>query len=79
MWPVDDTGRNSVSPSIIARIIASKIDIARSGGEGQVIQCLESFQTIVLIRLTDLLFCWLVQNGNNFYNEASHNDDRAER
>jgi len=27
MWPVDETGRNSVSPSTMAKMIASKIDM----------------------------------------------------
>jgi hypothetical protein len=27
MWPVDETGKNSVMPSIMARIIASGIDM----------------------------------------------------
>jgi hypothetical protein len=27
MWPVDETGKNSVSPSTMAKIIASKNDM----------------------------------------------------
>ena len=57
--PVDDTGKNSVSPSIMARIIACKIDIENNGVVVSipVQEILLKFHVAVIVRLAILLAC----------------------
>src|SRR5687768_14781792 len=67
MWPVEETGKNSVTPSMIARMIDSNIDMMIFG--------IKANALIVV----DNLFCGPVQDGKDLDHEACHDDHRAER
>jgi hypothetical protein len=60
--PVEDTGRNSVTPSRIARIIDSNIDMWVARINAKPAEGLK-------------LFCRSVKNGEYLHNEAGHYND----